>query len=150
MNYASLGSISHGTCRTEDLLETFVRELEYHVSRNAEEWCSDNGRKDRDRLMVLIAEAYGIEDFESEEARDIACELQDELNMFAPPYCYFGSNEGDGSDFGFWPSIDQVNELPRAKDSDEAKALGADCVFVNDHGNITVYGGDGSVIWDCV
>lgn len=54
MKYASFGSISSGTMRDADLLDTFASELEYHVQRNAEEWCSDAGRAERDRLVDLI------------------------------------------------------------------------------------------------
>jgi hypothetical protein len=150
MKYASIGSISHGTLDTEHLLTIFASELEYHVERNAKEWCSDDGRADRDQLMALINQANEIEDYDTEEASELVCEIQDELNTFAPPYCYFGNHVGDGSDFGFWPSMDEIDELPRVNNSDEAKELGEDCVFVNDHGNVIVYGGDGSTIVDFV
>jgi hypothetical protein len=150
MQSADIGSISSGTMRTEDVLAAFSAELKYHVQRNAAEWCSDGGRAERDRLLKLVAEAEATEDFDSDEASELVTELEDELSAFAPPYCYFGAHEGDGSDYGFWPIMDAIDELPRVQDSDEAKALGEDCVFVNDHGNVTVYGGDGSVIIDLV
>ena len=151
MKYASLGSISSGTLRAADLLGTFADELEYHVQRNAEEWCSDDGRKRRDELLALVTETRdgSIED-EGDLADAVLEELQDALGEFAPPYTYFGAHEGDGADFGYWPSWDAIEELPQVEDGDEAKALGEDCRFVNDHGNVTIYGGDGTVIWDCV
>jgi hypothetical protein len=151
MKYASLGSISSGTLRTEDLLVAFADELEHHVQRNAEEWCSRRGRKRRDELLALVTETRdgSIED-EGDLADAVLEELQDALGEFAPPYTYFGAHEGDGADFGYWPAWDAIEELPQVEDGDEAKALGEDCRFVNDHGNVTIYGGDGTVIWDCV
>lgn len=149
MKYASIGTISHGTLREEDLLETFANELEYQVQYHSNAPCGS----ENEGYMTLIWNAREL-DLENEEqqatASDLITELMDALNEFAPPYCYFGSLEGDGSDFGYWPDMNQLEELPRVENSDEAKALGEDAMFVNDHGNVTVYGGDGSVIFECV
>lgn len=101
MKYAELGTVSHGTMRTEDLLETFSAELEALVHNNAEEWCSDIGRAERDCYMGLIHEAREV-DCESEEAAAVLHNLFDALGDFAPPGAYFGAHPGDGSDYGFW------------------------------------------------
>jgi hypothetical protein len=160
MPFASVGSISHGTLRTEDLLDAFAYELEYHVSRNPAMWVGATGRKERDRLMALIGEAREIDADKAleegnedsiERAHDLCLELSDALNDFAPPYCYFGAHEGDGSDFGFWPCMDQIEELTKISDpSDVADHLGEPCAFVNDHGNVTVYAADGTVVLELV
>lgn len=148
---ANVGTISHGTLRTEDLLSAFASELEWNVQRNAVEWCSDEGRECRDRYLALAAEASEIEDFDSEAAIDLVNELQDSLNEFAPAYCYFGANEGDGSDFGFWPCLEEIEELERVSDPSEVEHhLGEACVFVNDHGNMTVYNADGTIALELV
>lgn len=144
MCYGSLGTISHATLRTEDLLEAFADELEHLVQANGKTGMANQTAVD------LINDAREVEDFDSEEASEIVQELSDALNEYAPPYCYFGANEGDGSDFGFWPCMEQIEELPRVECSDDAKELGEDCLFVNDHGNVTVYGGDGSIILELV
>ncbi len=150
MKYASIGTVSHATLRTEDLLDSFADELQWHVQFNAAEWCSDDGRKRRDNYLKLIGQANEI-DRESDDAGEIVQELADALNDFAPPYCYFGSHEGDGSDFGYWPCIEEIEELPCVSDPNEVENhLGEPCRFVNDHGNVTVYGADGAVLLDLV
>jgi hypothetical protein len=106
MIFAAVGTVSHGTLRTADLLDTFACELEHLVCRNADAWCSDEGRKLRDQHMKLIGDAREI-DPDHEDAGEIVSELQDALQSFAAPGCYFGTTEGDGSDFGFWQLEDE-------------------------------------------
>lgn len=138
----TVGTISHATLRAEDLMISFADELE---------------RIDADHLLVREAAAVqtlwaaGWNDiYEHEMAADLVNELQDALNEHAPPYCYFGTSEGDGSDFGFWPSMDAIEELPRIQNVDGEEIPDEDHAYVNDHGNVTVYGADGSVILELV
>src|SRR6201981_750904 len=146
MKYASIGSISHGTLRTEDLLATFASELDTLVKRNYDAFDKPVIFK----FAAMIGAAETMTD-DHDSADELVIELQDALNEFAPPYCYFGNTEGDGSDFGFWPSMDQIDELPKISDPNEVENhLGEPCCFGNDHGNITVYGADGRVLLDIV
>jgi hypothetical protein len=163
MHHAQIGSIIHGTLLTADLLETFSSELDWHIRKARKELGDDN--TELARLSKLVAEAQdilcaddryegpqGVPPTESGDAQDIVQELSDALNEFASPYCYFGAAEGDGSDFGFWPSMSSIEELPRIDDcdADKARELGEDCIYVNDHGNVTVFGADGSVLLELV
>lgn len=93
-NKATIGTISWGTLRNQDLLGKFARELE---------WLTNATRTDAE--TKLIADADSV-DPDTEEASEIVNELFDALNEHAPDGCYFGSTEGDGSDFGFWPIND--------------------------------------------
>lgn len=156
MKYATVGSISHGTLRNEDLLDTFASELEYHVQRNKPEL---KGRlRDLGQLIRLARKAIANEALtEADQSKtddidspELVNDLIDAIETFSPPYCYFGTHEGDGSDFGFWPSMDAIDELPKVSDPNEVENMGEDCVYVNDHGNVTVYGADGSVLIDFV
>lgn len=161
--YGDIGTISHATLRNEDLLEAFSDELERlgkldAVEQNSPENAGVNGtfpgfaqwldaQNHRDKL---IEDARTI-DPDHEDATELVLELMDALNEYAPPYCYFGAIEGDGSDFGFWPCMESVEELPKLSDPCEvSKYAGEDCAFVNDHGNVTVYDGSGKVIWNIV
>jgi hypothetical protein len=64
---------------------------------------------DNDKFLNL-AQKYQIQNlnsffnnFDQEEISFLLDDLFDNLNDIASQYdCYFGSNEGDGSDFGFW------------------------------------------------
>lgn len=106
---ASPGTVSHGTLRPLDLLESFANELEHQVRRNAEAWRGEAGGAERDRLVNLVTEAR---EFNADNhldpraieplAGDLADALAEELQMFAPDGHYFGAHPGDGSDFGYW------------------------------------------------
>lgn len=155
---ASLGTISHGTLRTEDQLNAFGDELEWQIRRNGEFFSQPENFATRDFLNNLhgehcdIFDADGnLPDDKEEEASTLVMELAGILSEhFAPRYCYFGTHEGDGSDFGYWADWSRIEELPVVEGSDEALALSEDCKSVNDHGNVTVYGADGSVILELV
>jgi hypothetical protein len=153
---ASLGSISHGTLHTEDLLSAFASELDWQFRRNGNFFSLPENRVEARKIHDLCGECQDQyeEDGETLKDEDVASELveilSDALNQFAPPYCYFGAREGNGSDFGFWPSTYEIGELPTVEDSDAAKELGEECKSVNDHGNVTVYSGSGETILELV
>lgn len=100
-----LGSVSHGTARTPDLLRAFADTLAYYRGRG-----NDRLIKDARELADCIDASDDIE--YEQEGLDIVIELSDKLNEIAPDYVYFGSHEGDGSDFGFWPVSDAIDQLP--------------------------------------
>lgn len=94
----TIGTVSHGTLRTEDLLPAFAAELRRVTSHPGN--------------LTLAAEAEAIMNFESEEASELCNDLIELLNEYAPEGMYFGAHEGDGSDFGWWPCAD-TSELER-------------------------------------
>jgi len=157
---ARIGSISHGTLRTEDLLSTFISEMEGLILLSGDFLSLPENHSLRNRLNNLIGGAQNCfgDDGETiqEDKEDDAAELVNESfpeafsQYFARSYCYFGTHEGDGSDFGFWPSWDSINELPTVEDADAAIELGEDCKAVNDHGNVTVFSGDGTAVLELV
>lgn len=120
---ATLGTISHGTLRTEDLFESFLAELQRLTGTQGTKWTRPLNRGER--LEAVFEDMF------------------DALNDFAPPYCYFGANPGDGSDFGFWPSETLIedlkdDEVPIIHDLAHAPKTGLACVL-SDHGNVTLY-----------
>jgi len=89
-----IGTIIHGTLRVEDLLPAFADELER---------LDESGEHTK---LIKEAKSFDFEGNDDEEAAYwIVDELANVLNEFAPEGCYFGVNEGDGSDFGFWEEI---------------------------------------------
>lgn len=109
---AVIGSISHGTLRNVDLLDTLGNELEWQIRRNGAWFALPEQFAERDRLNSLYHDALelahhmeeGKED--SEQASELVNTLSDTLGTFAPPYCYFGAHPGDGSDIGrIWTAL---------------------------------------------
>ena len=152
MRYASLGSVSSGTHRSEDLLPAFADALDALLRKQPRSFKRREYRtlirQARAALRRLEAELdsneYGV------NADDHVNDLQDALGEFTPPYCYFGTHPGDGADFGFWTNDDairdaQADDVPVVLDA--RNALLRECpakhrgewFHVNDHGNVTLY-----------
>jgi hypothetical protein len=152
MNKVSIGSVSSGTMRPEDLYDSFTSELRYIDPARAmefdAEWIvpetdEDLDTFDQDALDEFYADAVNA--------------LFDLLGEYAPDYCYFGANEGDGADYGYWPCWDFIKEArlgsdPELDSGEDLPDFPHDKPFllVNDHGNATLYSADGVELWACV
>lgn len=140
---ASIGSISTGTLREPDLLRAFAASL-YDL------------QKDTGDRLEMCAEAERIADAlddnpddtgYQDDAAGMLEDLQDALQEYAPPFCYFGAHEGDGADFGFWPSHDAIRDAIHDDEilevCDHRNARRRDMpqyvYHINDHGNATLY-----------
>ena len=150
MKTAQIGTISEGTLRTEDLINTFMDFLEEHKHHHVEE------------MQVIL-------DTISREEEDMSLflneDIWDAMNDLAPSYCFFGPHEGDGACFGFWPDWELINDsihdkdLLKVSDLSEIDKVGdsipSTVLLVNDHGNATLYdvvdaNGNVKEIWSCV
>lgn len=104
-------SLSWGTMRTCDLYPDFMSFLEEHDKGSAAR-IREEYKDVIEKLDAAIEDNHnssiysGTEYVEDEEF--LLESLFDALNDIAPEYCYFGSSEGDGSDYGFW-QIDYID-----------------------------------------
>ncbi len=174
----TIGSVSSGTMLPEDLIPAFMdaldeikERLSLSVVKGGEmETVTTVGRLDN--ILGEIEQRMNAADdedtdyYESEDADYDLETLFNELDEFAPPYCYFGSHEGDGSDYGFWISwesleedcrdgdvlkIDAGDEWPEDEIRERVAAGCLDYVLeVNDHGNATLYTVDHIEVWSVV
>jgi len=159
MTQFQLGSISHGTLRTQDLLPVFLETLTAlggDVPSDLE--CGAH-------IEYLNWPGPGTtacdEDdkfWSSEEAMWDMEALTDGLNNLCPPFVYFGALEGDGSDFGFWPDRDAIQEAIDPTSCLVSINANGDYVLedegviiqVSDHGNVTVMDMERNEIWSVV
>ena len=98
-----IGTVSHGTLRPEDLIPAFMFELERLDGAAAAALTERYAGEGWPRSMDGLSFGEYITDH-PEESGWLLESLFDALGEIAPPGCYFGSLEGDGSDFGFWNS----------------------------------------------
>jgi hypothetical protein len=143
MTYVTIGSISEGTMRPEDLIPTFASELDRI--------------RDSGQYAGLVQEAYEAvndNDCDSEDAGFILDDLLEALNEYAPPMAYFGAHEGDGASYGFWISnidTDDAEPVPGMNEEYQYVNDGEHILHVNDHGNATLYEvGLGREVWSVV
>ena len=137
-----IGEFSAGTLLASDLLSAHADALRAVGARRlANKLDAFNAKHETDDVDHGDA---------SEEAGWLLDDADQELNSRAPAYVSWGSSEGDGASFGFWPSIDQLTEDVRhgaGRPDAEAFRLedyaaapwGAIVADVNDHGNVSVY-----------
>jgi len=93
----SMGSVSHATLRLQDLIPSFIHELRWMKA--------DKPYAGLSNLAKLSSSFDDDHSFwTSEEAVYDLEHLTNRLESIASniPFCYFGTSEGDGSDFGFW------------------------------------------------
>ena len=111
MTQFQLGSVSHGTLRPQDLMPAFLSalaDLRQPIPGNIE------ATKYMEYVGDMFTTAAIDEDDEfwvSEEVQFDMDDLIEALNNNLPPFVYFGTLEGDGSDFGFWPDMDRLEEF---------------------------------------
>jgi len=110
-------SVSRATLRSPDLLESFISAAQEMIEdlANFNPKKSARHRDELARSMSVLPSNY--EDMDSNEIEKwidrnaetasyiINEELPDILNDLAPNDFWFGSHEGDGSDFGFWTDV---------------------------------------------
>jgi len=163
-----LGTVIEGTLRNDDLLDAFSGELDtirtdsrahYNLVFDAQNrWHRDDGSDDRE-----------------DDIPDLINELIDAINEYRLPYTYFGTNDGDGADFGWWIDFDSLTESVRESESitqdlrssdrlsdeefwiQECDCQENDCigkhgfiVHVNDHGNVTLLDHNRKDVWAVV
>lgn len=146
----NIGSISTGTLKPEDLIETFVYELRQQRPLHREHRAILRSVEGNMRRMK--SPAY----FTTEQPRWDVDALIDALEAYAPEGFYFGSHPGDGADFGYWLAesyIDDFDGLRVDDTADVPKGYTGQVLFVNDHGNATLYRasrGKLSEVWSIV
>ena len=152
--YPQIGSVSHATMREQDLIPAFYDEIAAYADMPAAAgflagWDPENWGLEPDGEWPADEDPW----WQSESAMWLSEALFDVLQEIAPPYCYFGAHEGDGSDFGFWPSLESLEEdaTPgfRATYQDEVikvadmaevpTGFSGYVMRVTDHGNVTLY-----------
>ena len=155
-SYPKTGTVSHATMRPQDLIPAFLEALKTPTDVTTfNDWVC---RLHDDGLIktfsyqsfssVLVIDEWVDDDssvWHAEYADDTLAEIMDALDDIAPPYCYFGAHEGDGSDYGFWPSVESVeaavqdSELESGDELPEHYPEGGLFAVVSDHGNVTLY-----------
>ncbi len=153
-----IGSISTGTLRSEDLAQAFSDELERLNGGPNSLTLAVTRWSDEEDTFALNEDIQTLDDW-TERGSHFIDELADALNEYAPPHTYFGALEGDGADFGFWPtgepfeSTCHVETVWTGRNGD-GEFIDLDCklwITVSDHGNITVSQvGPTEEIWSAV
>ena len=148
-----LGSISTGTLRTEDLLPAFA----YTLGALAHNPISNTSVFKSEAMAEIWQGAIDIINTPDDihlDIHEVIDELQDALQEYCPPFVYFGTLEGDGADFGFWPDRDSIEEIMpldrTVGEGDDEITIDGVIVQVSDHGNVTVMDLERHVIWSVV
>ena len=147
----SLGTVSHGTLRAEDLIPTFLSELAWFKPRAAAKL---------EKEYADVIEALDTDDADQDGEMWLIDALHDALNEVASsrPFFYFGSHPGDASDFGYWVEFEEVvssgevlnwTDCSRNPSSADLDGYAYYC-RVNDHGNVTLYARNHKEMWGIV
>lgn len=110
---APTGTLINGTLRPDDLIAAYAGALESLVSASAANTV-DEARMVAVHFGILADVRRYVYDSAKGDP-DLQAwlleRLYDCLQDYAPDGWYFGANEGDGADFGYWPDGDYIEEL---------------------------------------
>lgn len=113
-------SVSHATLRTDHLIDAFAPVLkELDPERYAE-------LKEEIDMHLEILRHPDCDEDEHKASEFLNEVLFDALNDCAPDGYYFGSTEGDGSDFGFWRLEDR--DIPLCDDCGDGRTIAMNLV----------------------
>lgn len=84
-----VGTVSHGTLKTDDLIEAFMQEL-WAIDEDMYHICYEEIKE------INASDNYTLDDYLNDRLFYV-------LESYAPDGYYFGSHTGNGSDFGWWP-----------------------------------------------
>lgn len=135
-----MGSVSHGTMQSCDLIPTFLDEL-----ANRLKYGPSVTRAQRKECFEILNDRHTDDsDFyaDHDKADGTLERLFDVLDYFSAPGFYFGSHPGDGADYGYWLSdsfIEGFDGLKVNDTSEVPKGYKGEVLHVNDHGNVTLY-----------
>lgn len=147
--FLEVGSISHATLKSGDILENFYG----HFAPSGYRCPKGLAAKWRKLLSCRqwIAGTFKCEFWDEHEE---GCEEVNDMleilevwaveNNYLLPFHYIGTNEGDGADFGIWPDwqtihgADFFGEIPVFNELPDVLPLG-DCIYYNERGNVTYY-----------
>lgn len=172
-----LGTVSHGTMRPEDLIPAFLDVCDdLRLSKADRKTVQEISKRVEAGTVETVGGSAGTVDYYDGEATEDLSSLFDLLGNYAPPFCYFGAIEGDGSDYGFWTDLESlehaVDEGEVLKESSNGMKTTYEIaggfwteadwerehpalkytyrMVVSDHGNVTLYHRNGKEIWGVV
>ena len=133
MRNHNIGSVSSGTMRPEELIPTFLSELQRQKPL---------ARRHRRLVKEINKRIHSSGYYELQDA-DYDLELLfDALSEYAPAYFFFGAHAGDGADYGYWLSECFSEDFDGLKVNDLSEVptgFTGEVLHVNDHGNMTLY-----------
>ena len=136
-----IGTVSEGTLRNEDLVPVFIAEQRALVGDEETEYIVFNEVVDPAAIIEPVDDIdwdiYSVD------------ELIDALNENRPHgFVYFGTLEGDGAAFGWWPDHEEIERaieegefIDWLSNHSETVTVNRDYgvkIHVNDHGNVTI------------
>jgi len=99
--HAEPGTVSHGTMRNQDLLDTFMRFLEEHDRETFDRLCRTIVREGKMTPWFNLTD----EQYNSEWMTDFVCnDLWEAMDALSPEEHIFSAHPGNGSDYGYWPN----------------------------------------------
>jgi hypothetical protein len=128
----TLGSVSTGTLRTQDLLPAFAATLD-SLHAHAHQFTLEAS-------MVLESNQDGYPEI-------LLTHLTDALQEACPPFVFFGAHPDDGADFGFWPDWEALEECEHDGEGEHICRSNSVIIKVDNRGNVTVMDMDRNVLW---